>query len=147
MKYLVLVLLLFLTFYNSLRGQTKAELEEQRKKTLSEIAYVDNLLKTTEKEMTQSMDAIKIIGNKLILREKVIMGMQEEISLFTERINLNTMAIEMMESDLVDLKKDYEMAVINIYRSQKGFPEIVYILSAKHLDELKIHLIMLMPNI
>lgn len=135
MKYLVLVLLLFFTFYNSLRGQTKAELEEQRKKTLSEIAYVDNLLKTTEKEMTQSMNAIQIIANKLILREQVIIGMQEEISLFTERINLNTMAIEMMESDLVDLKKDYEMAVINIYRSQKGFPEIVYILSAKDFNQ------------
>ena len=88
-----------------MKGQTKAELEEKRIKTLSEIDYVDNLLKSTAKEKDEGMNAIKIIGNKLNLRESVIKGMQEEISLLSERIDLNTLAIEMMERDLIELKK------------------------------------------
>jgi septal ring factor EnvC (AmiA/AmiB activator) len=118
-----------------MRGQTKAELEERRAKTLGEIAYVDNLLQTTAKEKTESINAIKIIGNKLSLRESVIRGMREEILLLTERIDLNTLAIDMMEGDLVKLKNDYARAVINSYRSQKGNPELVYILSARDFNQ------------
>jgi len=131
----VLLISLLLGYTALLSGQTKADLEEQRQKTLSEIAYVDNLLKTTEKEMTQSMNAIKIIGNKLSLRESVINGMQEEISLLMERQKLNTIAIEMMEKDLVDLKRDYARAVVNFYKSQKGYPKLVYILSARDFNQ------------
>ena len=69
MKYLVLLTIIYFSFYTCLKGQTKADLEEQRKKTLGEITYVDDLLKTTAKEKTESMNAIKIIGNKLSLRE------------------------------------------------------------------------------
>ena len=135
MKYLLLFIVSLFGFYAGLRGQSKAELEEQRKKTLEEIAYVDNLLKTTEKEKTQSINAVKIIGNKLNLRESVIKGMRDEISLLTERINLNTTALDMMEKDLIKLKKDYAGVIVNSYKSQKGNPELVYILSAKDFNQ------------
>jgi murein hydrolase activator len=135
MKYLVLVSILIIGFSNSLIGQSKAELEERRNKTLEEINYVDNLLKTTEKQKGESMNAVKIIGNKLILRESVIKGMREEISLISERIDLNNLAIEIMERDLIDLKNDYAQAVINSYKSQKGNPQLIYILSAKDFNQ------------
>jgi septal ring factor EnvC (AmiA/AmiB activator) len=61
--------------------------------------------------------------------------MRDEINLISERIDLNTTAISMMESDLVVLKNDYAQAVINSYRSQKQNPEIVYILSAKDFNQ------------
>jgi len=135
MTRIFLIIILLSCFFTCLDGQTKEDLEEQRKKTLAEITYVDNLLKATEKEKTQSLNAIKIIGNKLSLRESVIGGMQKEIALLTVRIGLNTIAIEMMENDLVELRKDYARAVINSYRSKKGNPEIVYILSARDFNQ------------
>lgn len=135
MKYLVLSTIIFIGFSLNLSAQTKAELEERRKKTLEEIEYVDNLLKTTIQEKSESINAVKIIGNKLNLRENVINGMKEEISLISERISLNTQAIDMMEDDLVRLKSDYARAVINSYRAQKGNPELVYILSAKDFNQ------------
>lgn len=135
MKYLLLLTIIFFGFSTFINGQTKAELEEQRNKTLNEISYVDNLLKSTAVEKSQSINAIKIIGNKLTLRESVIKGMQEELALLNDRIELNSLAIEMMESDLIDLKNDYAKAVINSYKSQKGNPELVYILSAKDFNQ------------
>jgi septal ring factor EnvC (AmiA/AmiB activator) len=135
MRYLVLSLLMVICFFNSLVAQTKADLEERRKKTLGEISYVDGLLKTTSKEKTQSMNAIKIIGKKLNLRESVIRGMHEEIMLLTDRINLNTLAIEMMEGDMVDLKKEYARAIVNSYRLKKGNPDLVFVLSAKDFNQ------------
>lgn len=134
MKYLT-AFLMFSFFACVVQGQTKAELDAQRKKTLEEITYVDNLLKTTAKERTESLNDVKIIGKKLILRETVITGMRQELSLISERIALNTLAINMMEDDLVNLKNDYAKTVLNSYRSRKGFPEIIYVLSAKDFNQ------------
>ena len=135
MRYLVAFLLFNFLFFSGLIAQTKKELEEKRNKTLEEIVYVDNLLKTTAKEKSESLNAIRIIGNKLTLRESVISGMKQEISLLNERIDLNTVAIDMMERDLVILKRDYARAVINSYKTQKSNPELVYILSAKDFNQ------------
>jgi septal ring factor EnvC (AmiA/AmiB activator) len=134
MKYLYL-LVIILVCNNSLCGQTKAELEEKRKATLDEIVYVDNMLKSTAKKKAESMNEVKIIGNKLNLREMVIKGMREEINLLSERIDLNTEAINMMESDLVGLKNDYARAILNSYKAKKENPELVYILSAKDFNQ------------
>jgi hypothetical protein len=131
MKVLILVTTIYIFTFLVSSGQTKAELEEKRNKTLDEIEYVDNLLKTTAKEKIEGINDVKIIGKKLTLRESVISDMQEEISLLSDRIELNTMAIEMMESDLIGLKSDYKRAVVNSFKSQKGNPQLVYILSAK----------------
>jgi murein hydrolase activator len=135
MKHLILTVFLFIIFAFNIYAQTKAELEQKRNATLSEITYVDNMLKTTAKKRAESMNEVKIIGNKLNLRESVIRGMREEINLINERIELNTIAINLMESDLIDLKKDYARAVVNSYKSKKDNPELVYILSAKDFNQ------------
>lgn len=132
----LITLICFLTLiFSSLFSQTKAELEEKRKKALEEISYVDNLLKTTEKQKSESMNAVKIIGKKLSLRESVILNMRQEIDLLNERIDLNTTAIDLMEGDLVMLKQDYARAVINSYKQKKGNPDIVYVLSARDFNQ------------
>ncbi len=61
--------------------------------------------------------------------------MREEIDLLSERIDLNNLAISMMEDDLVRLKDEYAKAVVNSYKSQKGNPELVYILSARDFNQ------------
>jgi len=133
-NYLILYFFLF-GMNNLAECQTKAELEEQRKKTLGEIAYVDNLLKTTSREKTESLNSLKIIGKKLTLREEVIRGMREEVNLLSERIDLNTEAIGMMERDMEKLRRDYSLAIVNSYKSHKINPELVYILSARDFNQ------------
>jgi septal ring factor EnvC (AmiA/AmiB activator) len=115
--------------------QNRKELEEQRKKALEEIAYVDNLLRETAREKKESLNELKIIGKKLNLRESVLKNMQDEILLLNERIELNNTAITMMEDDLQVLRRDYENAVVSSYRTSKGTSEIGYILSAKDFNQ------------
>lgn len=118
-----------------INAQTRSELEEQRRKTLEEISYVDNLLKETTREKDASMSELKIINRKLNLRESVLKGLQQEITLLTDRIGLNNLAIEMMERDLMIMRNDYRNAVMNSFRSSKGNKEISYILSAKDFNQ------------
>jgi len=135
MKFTFLTTFLLWILFVSLNGQTKAELEDRRKATLNEINYVDNMLKSTMKKKEESMNAVKIIGSKLNLRESVIRGMRAEIDLLTEKIDLNTVAINMMENDLIALKTDYARAVVNSYKSKKENPELVYVLSAEDFNQ------------
>lgn len=135
MKVKLVIFITFFISFSSLNGQTRSELEKQREKTLNEITYVDNLLKTTGKKKAQSINALKIVGNKLNLRESILKSMQEEISLINSRISLNKIAIDMMEEDLVGLKKEYAQAINNSYKIKKGNPELVYILSARDFNQ------------
>ncbi|MCU0460491.1 MAG: peptidoglycan DD-metalloendopeptidase family protein [Bacteroidales bacterium] len=61
--------------------------------------------------------------------------MGEEINLLNERIELNRLAIEMMEEDLIKLRREYSNAIINSYKSKKSNPELVFILSAKDFNQ------------
>ena len=132
-----LIILSILLFYSvfAAYSQTKRDLEEQRKKTLEEISYVDNLLKETEKEKKESLNELKIIGRKLNLRESVLKGLKDEILLLNNRIEMNSIAINMMENDLTILKQDYEKAVISSFRASKGNSEIGYILAANDFNQ------------
>ena len=135
MKRIILLLFLILGMIAMAEGQSRRDLEDQRRKTLEEIAYVDNLLKETAREKKESLNELKIIGRKLNLRELILQGLQEEISLLNDRIELNTLAINMMESDLSVLKKDYEKALLSAFRSSKGNSEVGYVLSAKDFNQ------------
>jgi septal ring factor EnvC (AmiA/AmiB activator) len=116
-------------------GQSRAELEEQRKKTLEEIEYVDKLLGSTSREKSESMGALRILSNKLRLRESVIGGINQEVELLNQRIGLNRLAIEMMEEDLEILKKEYAFAIVNSYKAKKLNPDLVYVLSARDFNQ------------
>jgi septal ring factor EnvC (AmiA/AmiB activator) len=118
-----------------LNGQSRKELEEQRKKTLDEIVYVDNMIKETEVKKSSGINEIRIIGNRLVLRQNVIDGFKAEISLVDERIELNKLAIDLMEKDLESVKKEYAKTIVKSYKSSKGFPDLVYILSAKDFNQ------------
>lgn len=135
MKRFLVAIVIFMSLNYISDCQTRKDLEEQRKKTLEEITYVDNLLKETAREKNESLNDLKIIGRKLNLRESILKGLQDEISLLADRLSLNTLALGMMEDDLLVLKRDYEKAVLGSYRSSKGNSEVAYILSANDFNQ------------
>lgn len=135
MKKFLLTIIILASVFHAAAAQTRKELEEQREKTLQEISYVDNLLKETSKERKESLNELNMISKKLNLRESVVKGLQEEISLLNDRIGLNNLALGIMEGDLISLKKEYEQALLGSFRSSKASNEIAYILSAKDFNQ------------
>jgi septal ring factor EnvC (AmiA/AmiB activator) len=132
---IIITLFISLLIVPTISSQGRKDLEDQRRKALEDITYVDNLIKETTKEKSISVNQLKIIGSKLALRENIISGMREEIDLLTQRLELNRIAVELMEKDLIVMRKDYANTIINSYRAQKGNPEMWYILSAKDFNQ------------
>jgi septal ring factor EnvC (AmiA/AmiB activator) len=119
----------------SLCGQSRAELEELRKKNLQEIEYVDRMLKTTATEKSENLNELRVIGKKLNLREKLINDYGQEISLLEYRISLNRLASEMLEEDLNNLKKEYARSIASAYKVSKGTPALAFILSSSDFNQ------------
>jgi septal ring factor EnvC (AmiA/AmiB activator) len=132
---IILGLLLAAFLSPVLRAQTRAELEQRRERTLKDITYIDNMLRETSRERTQSLSELNILNRKIALREDVISGVREEIALLNERIALNTVAIELMERDLQNLIKEYEKAILHAQRVSKGNPAFAYVFSASDLNQ------------
>ena len=118
-----------------LDGQSRKELEARQKAALDDINYVDNLIRNTANQKTQSLNDIEVLGKKIDIRETVIQSIVEDISMLNERIDINKTAIDLMESDIEILKKDYARAIVNSYKIKKSYPEIIYVLAAKDFNQ------------
>lgn len=131
----LLICLILFSVASTVIGQSLSELEARRVKTLADIEYVDKMLKATSSEKAASLHGLNIVNSKLRLRENVIVGIKEQIELLTIRIDLNEMAINLMESDLEMLIGDYEKAILHAQRASKGQPDFVYIFSARDINQ------------
>lgn len=131
---MIILLLIFgsMQFNNA---QTRNELEEKRRQTLAEIENMDRILKETVREKSESLNELRIIGNKLNLRESVIKGLQQEALLLMTRIELNTLSIDLMENDLKVLKNEYRNSILTSYKLKKGNSEIGFVLSARDFNQ------------
>ncbi len=129
------ILLFSFLSVNVIVGQSRAELEEMRKKNLQEIEYVDRMLKTTATQKNENLNELRVIGRKLNLREKLINEYGQEIGLLEYRISLNTLAIQMLEMDLEELKDDYARSIVSAYKATKGSPAVAFILSAADFNQ------------
>lgn len=129
------VILALLVTGTMMYGQTRAELEERRKKTLEEIEYVNNMLKVTARQRAEGTSELRIIGSRIGLRENVINGLRSEIELLNNRIELNTLSISMMEADLVRLRSDYAVNIRSALNVIKDYHPAIFILSAKDFNQ------------
>lgn len=129
-----LLLFLFLAIIST-KGQTRAELEANRKKTLEEIQYLDNALIETAKKRSQGVNDLKLIANRIKLRENVIGDLRQEIDLINYRIELNQISIVMMEEDLVGLRIQYEASIKAAMCAMKGYHPAMFILSARDFNQ------------
>jgi len=128
-------ILLLICLFSNLKGQSRAELEEMRKKNLLEIEYVDKMLKNTASQKNESLNELRVIGRKLSLREKLINEYGQEISLLEYRIRLNSEATGMLEQDLNELKEEYAKSVVSAYKATKGTPAVAFILSSADFNQ------------
>lgn len=135
MRGVLLILILFRVAGFSLGGQSRAELEEMRKKNLQEIEYVDRMLKSTATQKNENLNELRVIGKQLNLREKLINEYGKEISLLEYRISLNKLATEMLEQDLNNLKMVYAKSIASAFKATKGTPVVAFILSSSDFNQ------------
>lgn len=131
----IFVILVLLAMCYSVKAQTRTELEERRKAALKDIEYLDNMITKTSREKIESMSRLNMIRRKLNLRENIIEDLLREQKLLEGRMELNKMAIDLMNDDVKILVKEYEKAIKHAQKVGKGNPELAYILASKDINQ------------
>ncbi len=129
LKFTYLLLLLILPASVSV-GQTRKELENQRKRLNKEISKVNNLLFKTKKEKSNVLDDLKDIDQKINVRQRLIGNINTEIGVIAKEITTNEQKINTYQKELDVLKKDYAEMVFESYKSKSNQSKTMFLLSS-----------------
>jgi septal ring factor EnvC (AmiA/AmiB activator) len=123
---------LFLLIGFSSFGQTRKQLEEQRKKYQAEIVQLNKLLFNEQKKEQNVMEDLKDIKQKIVLRNKLIETIQQEALLLSDEITEKQRELNRLTKKLTDLKADYADMIYKSYRSKSQQSRLMFILSSQN---------------
>jgi septal ring factor EnvC (AmiA/AmiB activator) len=113
-------------------GQTRRQLEEQRKKYQAEIVQLNKLLFNEKKKEQNVMDDLKDLKQKIEVRNKLIATIQQEALLLSIEITEKQRELNKLNKKLTDLKADYAEMIYKSYRSKSQQSRLMFILSSQN---------------
>jgi len=129
-KFYISILILFLSVF-SVFGQTRKQLEAQRKKLNKEIKQVNTLLFNEIKKEKNALDALKDIFQKIEVRTQLISTIHLEAAILSKEITANQMKLTKLSDKLVLLKKDYAAMIFKSYKSRSQESRTMFLLSSQ----------------
>jgi murein hydrolase activator len=116
-------------------GQDINQLRSQREKSLEDISRTEELLKQTQANRQNELQNLKLINRKITVRNKVITGISNEISLLDNQIRRNESTIDTLESEIMLMKKDYANVIAKTYLNRNAYHRSQYIFAAADFSQ------------
>jgi septal ring factor EnvC (AmiA/AmiB activator) len=107
MKLFISIGFVLLSFL-SLTAQTRAELQNRKKKLLEEIELSNTLLDQTLSNKKVSLHQLKALKQKIAIRSQLIRTIQSEVGLLREEIDLKARQQIILTTELDTLKSSYK---------------------------------------
>lgn len=127
----IILFIVFLHCFSSF-GQTRKQLEAQRKKYQAEIVQLNKLLFNEQKKEQNAMESLKDIKQKIEVRNKLIATIQEEAKLLSDEIYLNQKELNRLNKKLTALKADYAEMIFKSYKSKSQQSRLMFLLSSQN---------------
>lgn len=125
------ILIFFLSVF-SVFGQTRKQLELQRKKLNKEIKQVNRLLFNEKKKGKNALEALKDINKKIEVRSKLISTINAEASILSKEISVNEAKLKKLNEKLTELKRDYADMIFKSYKSKSKQSMTMFLLSSQN---------------
>lgn len=116
-------------------AQGKNELEKKREEALREINLTNELLKKTERDRKTSLNELILLNRKLSLRNNVISNISDELKFVDGQIDENRELIELLESDLENLKREYANMIYAAYKKRENYSKLLFVFAAKDINQ------------
>lgn len=129
-------LIVFLLCANWSFGQTRKELEKQRRKTEEEIAVTKKILKETKAKKQESIRAITTIARLIEKREELIQTINQEIVYVNNDVDKKKNDIESLNIQINEEKKNYANALVQAYKNKKVYNHSLYFFAAQSFNQL-----------
>ncbi|WP_158840406.1 murein hydrolase activator EnvC family protein [Polaribacter sp. L3A8] len=129
-KFYIPVLIFFISIF-SVFGQTRKELEAQRKKLNYEIKQVNSLLFKEKKKVNNALEDLKDLNRKIYVRTKLIATINSEAKILLKEIHENETELKSLKKKLADLKEDYADMIFRSYKSKSQQSRMMFLLSSQ----------------
>jgi len=130
---LIVAILLFCMCVGTLIAQqkSKAQLERERIRMEKEIQLTNKLLKETKQVKTQSINELNLLKKQITLREKLVVGLNDEIGALEKDIYRTIDMIDMMHADLDRLQNEYGELAYLTYKVQTPVSVMLWLFSSE----------------
>jgi len=128
----------FLLFFLSgaVFGQSrKSNLQDEKKKIESEIAYTNQLLAKTRENRQSSMEVLAILQQKIRQRERLVNNIKSELVLTGQQIDVTGDSIFSLTVELKKLKEEYARMIYYANRNRGSYDRLVFIFSAEDFNQ------------
>jgi len=134
--YLLAIILIGEVFnVENIFSQTREELESKKQKNEEEIGEANDLLLETQKSRKINVNQIRLLQKRIDLRNSLITSIQDEIELINGEIEDKTSLINQMESDMNNLRMEYEKTIIHAYRNRGKYNQVMYFFAAENFNQ------------
>ena len=136
-KYKSLLLILFLLTVSSsiLLGQNRKELEDKRKRLISEISQTTSLLNETKKNKTATLNRYLTLQRQIRKRKQLVRTLKKEIEYADESMERAYEVINALNQDIDRLKNEYAGMIRNAYRQKMSSSTLLFLFSADNLND------------
>ena len=115
--------------------QTRQNLEAQRKEALQEIAETTRFLQEMQQNKEESVVKLNLITAQVVQFRRLIASINAEIAFFDRQINESSKNVKKMNEEIEKMKSEYAELVVQMYKNKGQYNMLLYILSAKDLNE------------
>ena len=119
----------------SISGQTRKQLETQRKKLNLKIKKVNKLLFEAKNDQKNALVDLSALNQKIGVREKLIETIHLEVKLLSAEIVANENKIAKLNTRLSALKEDYASMIFKSYKSKSQQSRTMFLLSSRNFRQ------------
>ncbi|PKO99127.1 MAG: hypothetical protein CVU13_08370 [Bacteroidetes bacterium HGW-Bacteroidetes-8] len=130
-----LILLVFMTTWYGVVAQSISEQTKRREEIEREIAFLDRQLAANKSKQLASTKELNFIQRKISNRKRLLAQIESEIRTIDALSVRKAKEIDLLNSDLSNLKKRYSHLVYNAYKHRDKTVWILYVLASDNLEQ------------
>lgn len=132
-KYTLLFFLLI--FYLSAKGQTIDDLTKRRKNIEDNISKISSLIEETSKEKSLTVNNLKLIENRIKLKNDLIKQIEKEIDFLNDRIIFSQHQIDSLDLIIDDRREELAFILRTKFRNKDKVELIMFVLSSSSFNQ------------
>jgi septal ring factor EnvC (AmiA/AmiB activator) len=132
-KVFSIILFLFICYVSF--SQDISNLEKKKSKTLEQIAYTNKILNDVRLNKKQTINKLQLIQKRVNLSKELINDINQEISSLDSKLKEKEAVINMMEEDLIKIKKEYADLLVYTYKANRNQEKLMFIFSSDNFNQ------------
>jgi murein hydrolase activator len=119
----------------SARAQSLEELRKKKHSASEDIRYTNELLGKVNESQKATLGKLRLLNKQIEQRNRLITVISSEVSLLQMLIDDNTTVVEILTSDLENIKQEYAQMARFAWKNRYTYDKILFFLSARNFNE------------